>query len=127
MLTVRLALLLFTLSLNLGALLAQSAPDATVHIDTTPSHQINSFDPDYALGSSLDVLSRRDIDRVHTPHIVQESISAGWVPITYLNNSELRMAAWHWYPNGSWSDVVHPSGSFSCIIELNMTLRYISS
>src|SRR2546429_5510768 len=66
MLTVRLALLLFTLSLNLGALLAQSAPDATVHIDTTPSHQINSFDPDYALGSSLDVLSRRDIDRVHT-------------------------------------------------------------
>src|SRR5437667_1424961 len=80
MLTVRLALLLFTLSLNLGALLAQSAPDATVHIDTTPSHQINSFDPDYALGSSLDVLSRRDIDRVHTPHIVQESISAGWAP-----------------------------------------------
>src|SRR2546429_277800 len=102
MLTVRLALLLFTLSLNLGALLAQSAPDATVHIDTTPPHQINPFDPDYALGSSLDVLSRRDIDRVHTPHIVQESISAGWGPITYRNNSELRMAAWHWNPNGSW-------------------------
>src|SRR5207302_351936 len=99
MLTVRLALLLFTLSLNLGALLAQSAPDATVHIDTTPSHQINSFDPDYALGSSLDVLSRRDIDRVHTPHIVQESISAGWGPITYRNNSELRMAASHWTTN----------------------------
>src|SRR5207249_5813923 len=70
-----------------------------LHIDTTPSHQINSFDPDYALGSSLDVLSRRDIDRVHTPHIVQESISAGWGPITYRNNSELRMAAWHWNPN----------------------------
>src|SRR5437773_5023545 len=91
MLTVRLALLLFTLSLNLGALLAQSAPDATVHIDTTPSHQINSFDPDYALGSSLDVLSRRDIDRVHTPHIVQESISADRKS-TRLNSSHITIS-----------------------------------
>src|SRR5438034_2920299 len=127
MLTVRLALLLFTLSLNLGALLAQSAPDATVHIDTTPSHQINSFDPDYALGSSLDVLSRRDIDRVHTPHIVQESISAGWGPITYRNNSELRMAAWHWNPNGSWSDAAHQSGYFTGSTELKTPIRYILS
>src|SRR2546429_9483841 len=46
--------------------LAQTAPDATVHVDITPAHQINSFDPDSALGSSLDVLSHRDIDRVHT-------------------------------------------------------------
>src|SRR2546429_1784190 len=127
MLTVRLALLLFTLSLNLGALLAQSAPDATVHIDTTPSHQINSFDPDYALGSSLDVLSRRDIDRVHTPHIVQESISAGWGPITYRNNSELRMAAWHWNPNGSWSDAAHQSGYFTGSTDLKSPIRYILS
>ena len=127
MLTARLALLLFALSLNLGALLAQSAPDATVHIDTTPSHQINSFDPDYALGSSLDVLSRRDIDRVHTPHIVQESISAGWGPITYRNNSELRMAAWHWNPNGSWSDAAHQSGYFTGSTELKTPIRYILS
>jgi hypothetical protein len=127
MLTVRLALLLFALSLNLGALLAQSAPDATVHIDTTPSHQINSFDPDYALGSSLDVLSRRDIDRVHTPHIVQESISAGWGPITYRNNSELRMAAWHWNPNGSWSDAAHQRGYFTGSTELKTPIRYILS
>ena len=54
MITVRLAVLFFTLTLNLGALFAQSAPDATVHVDTTPSHQINSFDPDSALGSSLE-------------------------------------------------------------------------
>ena len=127
MLTARLALLLFALSLNLGALLAQSAPDATVHIDTTPSHQINSFDPDYALGSSLDVLSRRDIDRVHTPHIVQESISAGWGPITYRNNSELRMAAWRWNPNGSWSDAAHQSGYFTGSTELKTPIRYILS
>jgi hypothetical protein len=124
---VRLAVLLLTLSLNLGALPAQSVPDAIVHIDTTPSHKINSFDPDSALGSSLDVLSRRDIDRVHTPHIVQESISAGWGPITYRNNSELRMAAWHWNPNGSWSDAAHQSGYFTGSSELKTPIRYILS
>ena len=46
--------------------LAQSAADAssaqigTVRVDA--GHAINSFDPDSALGSSIDVLSRRDID-----------------------------------------------------------------
>ena len=62
-------------------------PDATVHVDITPAHQLNSFDPDSALGSSLDVLSHRDIDRVHTPHIVQESLSAGWGPIRSASSS----------------------------------------
>jgi hypothetical protein len=42
----------------------------------TPGHEINSFDPDQALGSSIDVLSRRDIDLVYTPHIIQESLAA---------------------------------------------------
>lgn len=124
---VRLAVLLFALTLNVGALLAQTPPDAIVHVDTTPSHQINSFDPDSALGSSLDVLSRRDIDRVHTPHIVQESLSAGWGPITYRNNSELRMAAWHWNPNGSWSDAAHQGGYFTGSTELKNPIRYILS
>jgi len=123
----RLAVLLFILVLNLGVLLAQSAPDATVHVDITPDHQINSFNPDSALGSSLDVLSRRDIDRVHTSHIVQESLSAGWGPITYRNNSELRMAAWHWNPVGSWSDAAHQSGYFTGGIELKNPIRYILS
>src|SRR5215467_13567754 len=116
--SVRLGVLFFTVILitlepNPSALFAQSTPDGIIHVDITPSHQINSFDPDSALGSSLDVLSRRDIDRVHTPHIVQESLSAGWGPITYRNNSELRMAAWHWNPSGSWSDGAHQSGYFT--------------
>src|SRR5262249_15017965 len=81
---------------------AQSAPDGTVRVDA--SHVINSFDPDSALGSSIDVLSRMDINAVFTPHIIQESLSAGWGPITYRNNTELRMAAWHWNENGAWSD-----------------------
>ncbi|GAC1639263.1 MAG: hypothetical protein NVS9B14_20340 [Candidatus Acidiferrum sp.] len=125
--TSRFAVLFLAMGINIGVLLAQSAPDATVHVDVTPSHQINSFDPDSALGSSLDVLSRRDIDRVHTPHIVQESLSAGWGPITYRNNSELRMAAWHWNADGAWSDATHQSGYFTGSTELKSPIRYILS
>src|SRR5260370_4321488 len=89
------------------------APAAVVRIDVNPKHILNLFDPDHALGSSVDVLSRSGIDKVYTPHIIQESLSAGWGPITYRNNTELRMAAWHWTENGNWSDAAHKSGYFT--------------
>ncbi|MBO0910567.1 MAG: discoidin domain-containing protein [Acidobacteria bacterium] len=95
----------------------------TIRIDTT--HLVNSFDPDAALGSSLDVLSRTDINKVFTPHIIQESLSAGWGPLTYRNNTELRMAAWHWNANGTWSDQAHRSGYFTGSTELKDPIRYI--
>jgi hypothetical protein len=98
---------------------------ATVRVDATPSHVINSFDPDSALGSSMDVLSRTDIAKIYTPHIVQESLSAGWGPITYRNNTELRMAAWHWTENGTWSDAAHRSGYFTGSTELKAPIRAI--
>jgi F5/8 type C domain len=98
---------------------------ATVHVDVEPRHEINAFDPDSALGSSIDVLSRLDIDKVYSPHILQESLSAGWGPITYRNNTELRMGAWHWTENGAWSDANHRSGYFTGRTELKDPIRYI--
>ena len=123
-----LSILLLTQS---ALLVAQQAPAAdsvaTVHVDITKDHVINAFDPDKALGSSIDVLSKRDIDQVFTPHIIQESLSAGWGPITYRNNSELRMAAWHWNASGNWSDAAHQSGYFTGSDELKEPIRYILS
>jgi len=104
-----------------------SAQPSTVHVDVTPGHAINSFDPDSALGSSIDVLSRAGIDTVFTPHIIQESLSAGWGPISYRNNSELRMAAWHWTENGTWSDAAHKRGYFTGSTELKEPIRYVLS
>jgi hypothetical protein len=98
---------------------------ALLRVDTTPGHALNTFDPDAALGSSLDVLSRDGIDKVHSPHVIQEALSAGWGPITYRNNTELRMAAWHWTENGRWSDESHKSGYFTGSSELKEPLRYI--
>src|SRR5579864_5132927 len=112
---------------------AQSTTDgagagtSVVHVDATPGHVINSFDPDSALGSSIDVLSHDGIDKVYTPHIIQESLSGGWGPISYRNNSELRMAAWHWTENGTWSDPAHRSGYFTGSTELKEPVRYILS
>src|SRR6266853_4220151 len=100
---------------------------AIVRVDVTPDHALTSFDPDGAMGSSIDVLSRTGIDKVFTPHIIQESLSAGWGPITYRNNSELRMAAWHWTENGTWSDPAHKSGYFTGSTDLKEPLRYILS
>src|SRR6266576_7028893 len=101
------------------------ASAAMVRVDMDPAHVLNSFDPDRALGSSIDVLSRTGIDKVYSPHIVQEALSAGWGPITYRNNTELRMAAWHWTENGSWSDPVRKSGYFTSSSELREPVRYI--
>ena len=121
-------LALISMAVPLGGRLcvaqATSEP-ATLHVDITPSHVINSFDPDSALGSSIDVLSRLDIDQVYTPHIVQEALSAGWGPITYRNNTELRMGAWHWTETGNWSDPVHHSGYFTGGTELKDPIKYI--
>lgn len=97
----------------------------TIRVDANPDHVINSFDPDSALGSSIDALSRYDINKVFTPHIIQESLSAGWGPLTYRNNTELRMAAWHWNANGAWSDAAHQSGYFTGSTELKEPIRYI--
>src|SRR6266550_6604734 len=121
----------FLVALMSGAASAQTGVDAagaqtaTVHVDTTRGHSINSFDPDSALGSSIDVLSRMGIDKVYTPHVLQESLSAGWGPITYRNNTELRMAAWHWTENGTWSDAAHRRGYFIGSTELKEPTRYI--
>lgn len=104
---------------------AASMQIGTVRVDANPDHVINSFDPDSALGSSIDVLSRIDINKVFTPHIIQESLSAGWGPLTYRNNTELRMAAWHWNANGTWSDSAHQSGYFTGSTELKEPIRSI--
>ena len=105
---------------------AQGQEEVTpVRVDITAGHAINSFDPDRALGSSLDVLSHEGIDKVFSPHIVEESLSAGWGPITYRNNTELRMGAWHWTENGTWSDPVRKRGYFTGSTELREPIRYI--
>ncbi len=71
------------------------------------------FDPDKALGSSLDILPAKHFEKVFSPETIKQSLSAGWGPITYRQNTELSIGAWHWNPSGSWSDAEHQSGYFT--------------
>jgi hypothetical protein len=94
----------------------------TIHIDV--AHPVKSFDPDTALGTSIDILPAGDVDKVYAPAILQESLSAGWGPITYRQNTELQGAAWHWNPNGTWSDAAHQSGYFTGRTEAGEFIRH---
>src|SRR6202521_641383 len=91
------------------AFLTQGVQAQTIRVNTSPAHAIK-FDPDQALGSSMDILPTNLVDKVYSEPILKESLSAGWGPITYRQNTELTIAAWHWNPNGSWRDVGHQSG-----------------
>jgi hypothetical protein len=83
----------------------------TVRVDVTPAHAL-AFDPDKAMGSSMDILPAKDFDTVYSEPIIKESLSAGWGPITYRQNTELTIGAWHWNPKGTWSDAKSQSGYF---------------
>src|SRR5579872_2567784 len=92
-----------------------------VDLDETRSH---TFDPDKALGTSIDVLHDGDVDRVYSAPILKESLSAGWGPMSYRLNTELRIAAWHWNSHGIWSDTRNKSGYFTGSAEPGEFLRH---
>ena len=38
------------------------------------------------------------------PDQIKQILEAGWGPVTYRQNTELFVQAWHWNPKGKWSD-----------------------
>src|SRR4029078_2750252 len=63
-------------------------------------------------------------DKIYTPNILKESLSAGWGPITYRLNTELQGTAWHWTRVGTWSDPEHQSGYFTGSSEPKEFIRH---
>ena len=76
----------------------------TIRVDTTPAHAAKSFVPTEALGAGIDRISTASTDKVFTDAVVKEVLSAGWQPISYRQNTELHVEAWHWNPQGTWSE-----------------------
>jgi len=79
----------------------------TVLVDATPSHVVNRFRPSYALGSTVDRIPSNATDVFFRPDQIKQILSAGWGIISYRQNTDLFVQAWHWNPKGTWSD---PSG-----------------
>src|ERR1700752_3900233 len=76
----------------------------TVSVDATPSHVVNTFSPLYALGSTVDRIPSNATDVFFRPDQIKQILSAGWGAISYRQNTELFVQAWHWNPKGKWSD-----------------------
>jgi len=91
-----LALAAFLLSSILPALHAQ-----TIRIDI--SHPVNSFRPTEALGAGVDRIPLAATDKIFTEPILKQILSTGWQTVTYRQNTELYVEAWHWNPKGTWS------------------------
>lgn len=79
----------------------------TIVVDAAPSHATNSIRPTEALGAGIDRLPYGAADKLYIEPTISQVLSAGWQTVTYRQNTELHMEAWHWNPQGSWSD---PSG-----------------
>jgi F5/8 type C domain len=116
------SLRLFSVAILFSVCISAQSFAQTVRVDVTPGRAI-PFDPDLAMGSSMDILPAQQFDAVYSAATLKESLSAGWGPITYRQNTELTIDAWHWNPEGKWSDPHNKSGYFVGNAEPAGTLR----
>ena len=83
---------------------APAASAQTLRVDATTDHATNSFRPTEALGAGIDRIPRAATDKLFTEPVLKQVLSAGWQTVTYRLNTELHVEAWHWNPEGTWSD-----------------------
>jgi len=76
----------------------------TVLVDATPGRVVNTFSPPYALGSTVDRVPSNATDMFFRSDQVGQILEAGWGVISYRQNTDLFVQAWHWNPKGTWSD-----------------------
>ncbi|PYX57438.1 MAG: hypothetical protein DMG76_11810 [Acidobacteria bacterium] len=69
-----------------------------------PAHVANTFVPTEALGAGIDRINTAATDKLFTEPVMKQVLSAGWQTVTYRQNTELFVEAWHWNPQGTWSD-----------------------
>ena len=74
----------------------------TVRVDT--AHPAKTFAPTEALGAGIDRINLKATDKLFTESTMKQVLSAGWQRVSYRQNTELHVEAWHWNPNGTWSD-----------------------
>ena len=100
---------------RIGLAIGTQAFAQTITVDVSPGHAVNSFRPPLALGASVDRLPGdatnllfqvpADVtEALYRPNVVKRLLEAGWGTVSYRQNTELFVQAWHWNPKGTWSD-----------------------
>ena len=83
---------------------ARPLPSQTIRIDATPDHATNSIVPTRALGAGIDRMPFGAVDKLFIQPTIDQVLTAGWQMVSYRQNTELHIEAWHWNPQGTWSD-----------------------
>jgi hypothetical protein len=86
-------------------LLSLSVAGQSITVDL--SHPTNHFVPNQTLGAGVDRIAVDAIDKDLQQPNLEKAQESGWQPVTFRQNTELAVEAWHWNPQGTWSD---PSG-----------------
>src|ERR1017187_4744621 len=81
-----------------------SASAQKVVVDADPAHVANTFSPVRSLGAAIDRLRTGTPDHLLKDPLLKEILGAGWQTVTYRQNTELMVEAWHWNPAGKWSN-----------------------
>jgi len=76
----------------------------TIHVDINPESATNHFRPNETLGAGVDRIPAEAIDHDLIQPNLDRALASGWQPVTYRQNTELSIEAWHWNPQGSWSE-----------------------
>ncbi|MFZ0796363.1 MAG: discoidin domain-containing protein [Terriglobales bacterium] len=88
--------------LTLVSIFSFFAAAQTITVDV--SHSVNHFVPAETLGAGVDRIPAEAIDKDLLPPSLQATLSSGWQTVSYRQNTELAVEAWHWNPQGNWSD-----------------------
>ncbi len=91
--------------LIVASILSALAYGQTIRVDT--DHATNSFVPNQSLGAGIDRVPAAAVEKYFGEPPLPAILAAGWQPVNYRQNTELAIEAWHWNPQGTWSD---PSG-----------------
>jgi hypothetical protein len=103
------------------AFLASVGWAQTITVDA--SRSTNTFVPASTLGAGVDRIPIEAIDRGLQPEMLARVLAAGWQTVSYRQNTELAVEAWHWNPEGTWSDPAG-RGYFTGSSALGGPIRY---
>ncbi|MBP1636578.1 MAG: Cellulase precursor [Acidobacteria bacterium] len=73
-------------------------------MNASPGAGTETFVPSQALGAGIDRMGAAAVEKLFTRPAVERVLEAGWQTVSYRQNTELHVEAWHWNPQGTWSD-----------------------
>lgn len=83
--------------------LCAAIPSAAQTVRVNTSAAVNTINPRTSVGAGVDRIPVAAIDHDLTKEALAPVQKSGWQPVTYRQNTELAVEAWHWNPVGKWS------------------------